>query len=82
MAMKTTLNLNDALLRNAKKAAAARGITLTALFEEGLRQVLSGNEPKRPFKLDLPVLKDGWPYPFDVSSRRAMYEWFDENDAR
>ena len=80
--MKTTLNLNDALLRKAKEVAAARGITLTALFEEGLREVLTERACEKPYRLKWPVLKDGWPYPFDVSSRESMYEWFDQNDSR
>ncbi|CAN5747287.1 hypothetical protein BH24ACT14_BH24ACT14_18090 [soil metagenome] len=43
--MKTTLNLDDELLRRAKLRAAAKGTTLTALVEEGLRTVLV--EPSR-----------------------------------
>ena len=39
--MKTTLDLNDALMRNAKAFAAQNGSTLTRLVEEGLRMRLS-----------------------------------------
>ena len=35
--MKTTLNINDALLANAKSLAAQQRITLTRLIEEGLQ---------------------------------------------
>jgi Bacterial antitoxin of type II TA system, VapB len=39
--MRTTLDLDDALLRSAKQRAAADGRTLTSLIEEGLRRVLA-----------------------------------------
>jgi hypothetical protein len=35
--MRTTVRLDDALLDRAKREAARRGITLTALIEQGLR---------------------------------------------
>ena len=39
--MRTTIRLPDDLLREAKKQAAERGIPLTRLVEEALRQSLS-----------------------------------------
>ena len=39
--MRTTLDLNDALLTRAKVAAARQGTTLTRLVERGLAQVLA-----------------------------------------
>jgi len=39
--MRTTIRLPDDLLREAKKQAAVRGIPLTRLVEEALRQSLS-----------------------------------------
>ncbi len=38
--MRTTVRLDDDLLRDAKKAAAARGCSLTALIEDSLRASL------------------------------------------
>jgi len=35
--MRTTVRLNDALLTRAKREAARRGVTLTALIEQGLQ---------------------------------------------
>lgn len=49
--MKTTLDLPDHLLIQAKQEAVRRRTTLRALFEEGLRAVLGKDRPARPFKL-------------------------------
>lgn len=38
--MRTTIRLDDALLEQARREAAQRGITLTALIEHGLRLAL------------------------------------------
>lgn len=46
--MRTTVNLDDALLREAKAEAARAGRTLTSLIEEGLRQALA--QRARPAK--------------------------------
>jgi hypothetical protein len=47
-AMKTTVEIADALLREARKLAAREGTTLRALIDEGLRRVLA--EKKRTSK--------------------------------
>ena len=39
--MRTTIQLSDALLREAKREAARSGMTLTAFIEESLRQRLA-----------------------------------------
>ena len=49
--MKTTVELSDAILEAAKRHAKARGITLRAVMEEGLRAVLDGQPPRRSFTL-------------------------------
>lgn len=38
--MRTTVRLDDALLDRARREAARRGVTLTALIEQGLQLVL------------------------------------------
>lgn len=56
--MKTTLNLNDQLLADAKALAAQQRTSLTRLIEEGLQLRLraTGEAPKRG-RLRLPVFK-------------------------
>lgn len=50
--MKTTIEISDVLLNDARKVAAREGTTLRALVEQGLRQVVSEKrKTKRPFKL-------------------------------
>lgn len=49
--MKTTLEISDALLDDARKLAARDGTTLRALVERGLRQVVTETQQDRPFRL-------------------------------
>ncbi|MFO1265749.1 MAG: hypothetical protein U1F25_04380 [Rubrivivax sp.] len=50
--MKITIDIADGLLAQARELAAARNITLRALVEAGLRQVLQQQgERSAPFKL-------------------------------
>ena len=51
--MRTTIRLDDTLLRDAKSYAAAAGLTLTALIEESLRARMAqtGSEPRKRIRL-------------------------------
>jgi Arc/MetJ family transcription regulator len=49
--MKTTIEISDALLKAAKRAARARGLTLKALVEDGLRRVLREDQSAKEFRL-------------------------------
>ncbi len=49
--MKTTIDIADTLLRDAKHVAAQEGITLRELVEDGLRRAIAGRQRPRPFKL-------------------------------
>ena len=50
--MKVTIDIPDALLREARKFAAREGITLSALIERDLRRVVpQAKRFKKPFKL-------------------------------
>lgn len=56
--MRTTVRLDDDLLRQAKRAAHEAGQTLTALFEESLRERLARQKPKRS-KPQIKLVTDG-----------------------
>ena len=59
--MKTTLNFDDRLIRDAKSEAAARGETLTSLIEQALRAFLRRPAGRKtPFRLTL-LTKSGQP---------------------
>jgi len=58
--MRTTIRLDDALLDRARREAARRGETLTALIERGLRLVLASPD-QRPGRrhVEIPVCREG-----------------------
>ena len=49
--MKTTIEISDPLLREARKLAEREGVTLRALMERGLRRVVADTKHRAPFKL-------------------------------
>jgi hypothetical protein len=49
--MKTTLDLPDPLLREARKIAARERTTLRALVEQGLRRIVADRKSAHPFRL-------------------------------
>jgi hypothetical protein len=52
--MRTTIRLDDQLLKSAKRFAHDRGTSLTSVIEDALRQVLSRKtikQPRKPVKL-------------------------------
>lgn len=54
--MRTTVRLDEGLLREAKAEAARRGETVTALIEKGLRLMLAGSRRHvRQARVKLPV---------------------------
>ena len=81
--MRTTLNLDDALIRAAKRQAVERGVTLTKVIEDALRAELtppaSGREA---FRLDLPVGHGRRPPAVDIADREALYDAMEERGGR
>ena len=75
--MKTTLNLNDQILRRAKRRAARDGMTLTRFVEDALRASLTAPEPGRRFTLELKVVRGHAPPNVDISDRDALYDVLD-----
>jgi hypothetical protein len=72
--MKTTLNLDDQLMRTAKKIAAERGITLTRVIEEAIRAAVSPppvRDERTPFTWR--TVKGRKPPELDIADRDALY---------
>ncbi len=59
--MRTTIRLDDAVLREAKELAARTGRTLTAVIEDALRHELASLDGRRsaPRKAELPSFDGG-----------------------
>ena len=74
--MKTTLDINDQLLAQAKALAAQRQTSLTRLIEEGLQLRLRAQAAPRRGKLHLPVFKGrgGLVVGVDPLSNKSMLE--------
>ena len=79
--MRTTLDLDDRLMRAAKARAANDGETLTRLLERALREYLA--EPTRqsqPFRITL-LTKAGRPVAgVNLDDRDMLYERMDGRD--
>ena len=81
--MKTTLDINDSLLANAKSLAAQQRTSLTRLIEEGLQLRLRVSAVKSPSgKQKIPVFngRGGMVSGIDPTSNKAMLDAAD-NDA-
>lgn len=73
--MKTTLDLDDEVLKLSKKRAAAQGVSLRAYVEDTLRaRLLPRADRQRPFKLKLPTIKGESPPAVDIADRDALYD--------
>jgi hypothetical protein len=72
--MKTTLNLDEGLLREAKKRAAERGTTLTRVVEDALRESLEDDGASEPYTFTFPTFDGGGPPLVDVADRDALYD--------
>ena len=77
--MKTTLNLDDQVLMNAKKQAARDGITLTALVEDALKAKLLQAPPQVKYTFKPKVITGKKPPNVDISERDALYEVIDNS---
>jgi hypothetical protein len=80
--MRTTIRLDDQLLREAKKRAAERGTTLTAVIEDSLRQALARRVPsRRRRKFRLPTFNGGGTLPgVDLDNSAALLDIMEGRD--
>lgn len=77
--MKTTIEISDPLLREARKLAEREGVTLRALVERGLRRVVVETKPGAPFKLRRASLKGkGLQAEARGASWDRLRDWADE----
>ena len=73
--MKITLNLNDEVLRRARRQAARDGVTLARFAEDALRARLAGTRSlKPPFRLRLETVTGHAPPNVDIADRDALYD--------
>lgn len=77
--MKTTIEISDSLLEEAKKLAAKEGTTVRAFVEQGLRRVLSERKRRGVFRLRKASFKGNGLQPGVASEswdriRDAIYE--------
>jgi len=79
--MKTTIELEDSLLAEVKRRAAAEGKTMKAFLEEALLARLRPRPRDRTaYRVDLPVVKGVRPPAIDIADRRVLYDFMDENE--
>lgn len=77
--MRTTLNLPDALARDAKARAAAEGRTLTSLIEEALQEHLARERPSVATS-PLPTFTPHTPGAFiDIDDKDALWDLLDKS---
>ena len=81
--MRTTLDINDRLLAEAKSLAARRGLSLKALVEEALRERLHARSDRRDAAITLPTYSgDGLQSGVDLTDGAAMLEVMDADAGR
>jgi hypothetical protein len=76
--MRTTIRMEEDLLKRAKAAAAESGMSLTAFIEDAVRRRLDGRDAAlgRP---ELPVFHgNGLKQPIDIADGRALRAFLDE----
>ena len=76
--MRTTLNLDDQVLHQAKRQVARDGITLTRFVEDALRaQLKMASNPEGPFRLRLKTVAGNRPPSVDFCDQDALYDVID-----
>ncbi len=80
--MRTTIRIDEDLLREAKRHAAETGRTFTALVEDSLRECLGRRKPAEPRKPIRFTTVAGPPLPgVDIDDSRALRDIMDSPDA-
>jgi predicted transcriptional regulator len=81
--MRTTIRLDDDLLRRAKRHAMERGTTLTAVIEDALRRALAPeSRPGRRVASLSTFRGDGLRPGIDLDDTSSLLDAMDERDGR
>jgi Family of unknown function (DUF6364) len=72
--MRTTLDLDDQLMKQAKMSAVEHGETLSRLIERALQKMLRQPRPKPAFRLELLTKKGIAAAGVDWDDRDSLYE--------
>jgi hypothetical protein len=81
--MRTTLDINDRLMAEAKSLAARRGLSLKALVEEALRERLHARGDNPRAEVSLPTYAGNGLQPgVDLSDSAALLEAMDADAGR
>jgi putative antitoxin of VapBC-like toxin-antitoxin system len=73
--MRTTLDLDDQLMKTAKRRAAETGRTLSSMIETALRELLADeNRSKGNYRLKWVVVPGGAQPGVDITDRDALLE--------
>lgn len=78
--MKTTLNIDETVMRQLREEAARRGTTMSSLVEAGLRRILADPGPGAGIPDSLPPLptwRSGG-LRVDIANREELYRLLDE----
>ena len=79
--MKTTLNIDDTVMRRLREEAVRRGTTMSALVEAALRRILDEPSPSHGRRDELPPLPtwNSGGLLVDVSNREELYRVMDRD---
>lgn len=81
--MRTTIRLDEELLRDAKRAAVERGTTLTAVIEDALRRALTPGAVASVVDVEIPTFRgDGLQPGVDLDDTASLLDLMDGLDAR
>lgn len=79
--MRTTLNIDDELMRAVKRRAAEEDMTITSVIEQALREWLSPPAGEAtPFRLRLLTMKGELLPGVDLSDRDSLYDRMDQDE--
>lgn len=80
--MRTTLNLNDDLVKRAKQRAVTEHRTLTSVIEDALRRLLAAESPppQEPYRVPVEKGPQGVRPGIDLDDPRAIRDLLDAED--